>query len=313
MKVFSQPREFPTPAGGVSLAFGVFDGVHIGHQDVLRRTLTQARSREASAVAVTFDRHPNSLVAPDRAPLLLQPLAQKLELIARCGMDATWLIPFDEPFSQQTGDEFMRMVLRDFRRLAGVFVGERFQFGHRRSGDFALLLRLGREHGFLAQAVAPVCHAGRPVSSTRIREAIQTGRLDDAATMLGRPWTFAGIVARGQQLGRQLGFPTANLEAHGLVLPPLGVYAARVRFDGVLRPAVVNVGFRPTVATGLPEPRVEAHLLDVEQDLYGRTLEVEFAHHLRDERQFDSLAALRGQIARDIETAKQWLANPPAR
>ena len=304
MKILHDPHDLPASGRKVCLAIGVFDGVHLGHQQVIRRTVEDSGQHEGLSVIVTFDRHPSTVVAPARVPPLIQSLPQKLRAIEALGAEATWLIRFDEVFSRQTGEEFARKLARDFGRLHSVCVGSEFTFGHKRSGDIQLLHRLGQEMKFAVHGLAAVALDGRAVSSTRIREAIAQGRLDAASQMLGRAYSLAGLVVKGDQLGRKLGFPTANVESTGLALPPDGVYAAHARVrDQTLR-SVVNIGVRPTVADAAPSRRVEAHLLDWDGDLYGQELELTFVEKLREERRFESLDALRAQIERDVTAAR---------
>jgi riboflavin kinase/FMN adenylyltransferase len=299
------PRELAAPDRKVCLAIGVFDGVHLGHQQVIRQAVADAEQQEGLAVVATFDCHPNTVVAPERVPPLIYSLPQKLRAIAALGVDATWVIHFDAAFSQQTGEEFVRGLAREFPQLHSVCVGGTFTFGHKRSGNVALLQRLGRELGFQVHGLAAVALDGQPVSSTRIRDAIRTGDFAQAGRMLGRPYRLAGRVVRGDQLGRTLGFPTANLDVAGLALPPRGVYAARVSHEGRAYAAVMNLGVRPTVAAGPPPPpRLEVHLLDADLDLYDQELEVTPEVFLRAEQRFPSLDELRAQIARDVGQAR---------
>jgi riboflavin kinase / FMN adenylyltransferase len=288
----------------VCAAIGVFDGVHLGHQQVIRQTMADAEQQEGLAVVITFDQHPNTVVAAARVPPLIYSLPQKLRTIAALGVDTVWLIHFDEAFSRQTGEAFVRALVRDFGHLDSIRVGREFTFGHKRSGNVALLQTLGRELKFVVHGLAAVSLDGQPVSSTRIREAIRAGQLDAASQMLGRAYALAGLVVRGDQMGRQLGFPTANLDVQGLVLPPQGVYAAHLRASGESFRGVLNIGYRPTVQSAAPQLRVEAHLLDFKGDLYGQELEVTFVKKLREEQTFPSLESLRQQIARDVVQAR---------
>jgi riboflavin kinase/FMN adenylyltransferase len=297
------------PGRKVCVAIGVFDGVHLGHQQVIRQTLADAGQHEALAVVITFDRHPSAVVAPTRVPPLIYSLPQKLRAIAALGVDATWVIRFDEAFSGQTGEQFIRALARDFGHLHSVCVGSEFIFGHKRSGNVALLRQLGEELRFIVHGLAAVSLDGQVVSSTRIREAIRAGQLDAAGQMLGRGYSLAGPVIRGDQVGRQLGFPTANVDVHGLVLPPNGVYAAHASAGGKLFRAVVNIGLRPTRDKPAPSLHVEAHLLDFEGDLYGKELEIAIVEKLREEQKFPSLGGLKAQIARDVEHARRLFAN----
>ena len=305
MKILRATTELPPGPRRVCVAIGVFDGVHLGHQQVIRQTVADAEQHEALSVVVTFDRHPNAVVAPTRMPPPVYSLTQKLRAIEALGVEGAWVIHFDEAFSRQTGEEFVRALVRDFSQLRSVCVGSGFTFGHRRSGDVGLLRRLGVELNFSVHGLAAVSLDGEPVSSTRIREAIRGGQFDAAGQMLGRAWSLAGPVVKGDQLGGKLGFPTANLDVNGRALPPNGVYAVHVRIDAQIHRGVLNIGFRPTVSSGAPELRVEAHLFDFTGDLYGRDLEITFLEKLREEQTFPSLAALKEQIARDVASARR--------
>ena len=304
MKIIRAANELGNGSRKVCLAIGVFDGVHLGHQQIHRQTIADARQHDAIAVILTFDRHPNSVVAPDRVPQLIYSLPQKLRAIESIGAEALLLIFFDKKFSEQTGEEFIRSLTRDFGKVHSVCVGANFVFGHKRSGDVALLKKLGGEMNFAVHGLAAVSLDGQVVSSTRIREAIRAGNLDAASQMLGRAYAISGRVIAGDGVGRQLGFPTANLDATGLVLPPNGVYAGFATLEKKSFRVALNIGLRPTVASAKPELRVEAHLLDFNGDVYGAELEVEIGEKLRDERKFGSLAELREQIARDVATAR---------
>ena len=300
MKIIQAPNELKPANRKVSLAIGFFDGVHLGHQQIIRQTIADAHQHNAIALVITFDRHPNAVVAPDRVPPLIYSLPQKLRAIESPGMDTLLLIHFDEKFSRLTGEEFVRGLARDPGSIHSISVGSDFVFGHRRSGNVASLKKLGAELGFYVHGLAAVSLDGHVVSSTRIREAIRAGKLDAASQMLGRPYAISGRVIEGNHLGQQLGFPTANLDATELALPPNGVYTAFANAKGKAYRAALNIGFRPTVAPTAPRVCVEAHLLDFNGDLYGEELEVEIGQKLREEAKFASQAELRGQIARDI-------------
>jgi riboflavin kinase/FMN adenylyltransferase len=303
MRTIEQSRELAPGSRRVCAAIGVFDGIHLGHQQVIRRALVDSRQFEALSVVVTFDRHPSSVVAPSRTPPMLYTNEQKQRTLEQMGVDVMLMIPFTPQFSQVSGEDFIRGLARDFVQLRSLSVGSEFAFGHRRSGNVALLQKLGGELGFVVHGISAVALDGEIVSSTRIRQAIQEGRLDAADEMLGRAWSLAGSVVRGDQRGRTLGFPTANLDVHGLVLPPAGVYVAHALVTGRPYRAVLNIGVRPTVADGATSPRVEVHLLGFEGDLYGATMEVFIITRLREERRFASLEELRAQIARDVDAA----------
>jgi riboflavin kinase/FMN adenylyltransferase len=300
MKLIRVTNQLGNGSRKVCLAIGVFDGVHLGHQQIIRQTIADARQHDAVALVLTFDRHPNSIVAPDRVPPLIYSREQKSRAIESLGADALLEIPFDRTFSEKSGEVFICELAAGLGKIHSICVGADFVFGHKRSGNVALLKQLGAELNFYVHGLAAVSLDGETVSSTRIREAIRAGDFDAASQMLGRPYAISGLVAGGDRLGRQLGFPTANLDAANLILPPNGVYSGSTKLNGLLYRVALNIGFRPTVASATPVLRVEAHLLDFNGSLYGGELEVELATKLRDERKFASTAELREQIARDL-------------
>jgi riboflavin kinase / FMN adenylyltransferase len=304
MRVIHDPQELKPASRKVCLAIGFFDGVHLGHQQIIRQTLGDAKQHEAMGLVLTFDRHPNTVVAPNRVPSLIYSLPQKLRVIESLGADTLLLIRFDQPFSDQTGEAFVRGLAHDLGNIQSLCVGANFVFGHKRGGNVDLLRKLGAELKFTVHGMAAVSLDGRAVSSTRIREAIQAGDLDLVSQMLGRAYSLAGEVIRGDGLGHQLGFPTANLDATGLALPPHGVYAVHAEIGGRMCRAVLNIGHRPTLRDPNPQLRVEAHLVDFAGDLYGQELEVTLVERLRAEKRFASLAELRQQIAQDILDAQ---------
>jgi riboflavin kinase/FMN adenylyltransferase len=289
----------------VCLAIGFFDGVHLGHQQIIRQTITDARQHDAVTLVLTFDRHPNAIVAPGRVPPLIYSLPQKLRAIESLGADKLLLVCFDKKFSEQSGEGFVRGLARDLGSIQSICVGADFFFGHKRSGDVVLLKELGGEIGFSVHGLAAVSLDNRVVSSTRIRETIRAGKLDGASQMLGRPYAIAGRVMEGDKLGRQLGFPTANLDVAGLVLPSNGVYSGFTKLKGQFYRVALNIGFRPTLVLAKPDLRVEAHLLDFSGRLYGAELEIEIGEKLRDEQKFASPAELRAQIVRDIAAVRE--------
>lgn len=309
-RVLHRAADLGRPAGGVCLALGMFDGVHLGHQHLVQTALGDARRLGASAVVVTFDPHPLRVVRPDRAPRLLQSLPQRVRHLARLGPDAVLVVPFDAALSRVDGADYIRSLADGFGTIRSVTVGQSFQFGHNRSGDVALLRQLGHAMGFGVNAVPPVHAGGELVSSTRVRAALREGRLGTVSDLLGRPYAIAGTVVHGDGRGRGLGFATANIEVADLELPPLGVYAAHVGLDGRRHGAVLNLGVRPTLGASTPAPRLEVHLFEFEGDLYGRELEVELEARLRPEQRFESLDALQEQVARDIAAARELLGLP---
>jgi len=305
VKTISTANELKTQGKKICLAIGFFDGVHLGHQQIIRQTISDARQHDALAVVLTFDRHPNSIVAPDRVPPLIYSLPQKVRAIESLGADSLLLIQFDKKFSEQTGEKFIRSLVRDFGKVHSICVGADFVFGHKRSGDVALLKKLGAELYFSVHGLAAVSLDGQVVSSTRIRETIRAGDFDAASQMLGRTYAISGRVVEGDRLGNKLGFPTANLDATNLILPPNGVYSGCTKLKGQFYRVALNIGLRPTVASASPQLRVEAHLLDFDGKLYGEELEVEIGEKLRDERKFNSPNELREQISRDVSAVRK--------
>jgi riboflavin kinase/FMN adenylyltransferase len=300
MKVIHAANDLGKTGHKVCLAIGVFDGVHLGHQQIIRQTIADTHQHGAQAVVVTFDRHPNAVVAPDRVPLQIYSRSQKLRTIESFGVHAVLEIPFDKPFSEKLGDTFVRELQAGFGKIHSICVGADFVFGHRRSGNVALLKTLGAELQFQVHGLAAVSLDGLAVSSTRIREIIRAGDIDGAGQMLGRPYAVCGRVVEGDRMGRQLGFPTANLESTGLILPPNGVYSAVTQIQGRIYRVALNIGVRPTVASEKPPLRVEAHILGFGGDLYHQELELELGLKLRDEMRFGSINELRAQIQRDV-------------
>lgn len=304
MQLIRHARELHTAGRKISVGIGMFDGVHLGHQQVLKQTIFDARTHNGISLAVTFDRHPNSIVAPARAPKLIYSLPQKLRAIESLGVDAILLIEFDTAFSRTPGDQFVRDLAARLGQIYSICVGNNFTFGHKRSGNVELLRTIGAEIGFQVHGLAAVSLGGQVVSSTRIRERIASGDLDAASQMLGRTYSISANVLEGDKLGRKLGAPTANLDIRGLITPPNGVYAVQASTNGEIFPAVANLGTRPTLDKG-EELRLEVHLLDSNRDLYGQTIEICFIDFLRPEQRFASLDELKAQIGRDIDAARK--------
>jgi riboflavin kinase/FMN adenylyltransferase len=301
LSTFEQLAAHPRP---LHVAIGVFDGLHIGHQAVLQRAIHAARRDGGDVGLVSFDPHPIRVIAPAKAPVaLLTPLAHKAVIAERLGVDVFAPLHFDAEMAAREADAFLDdLTAADIRTIA---VGEDWRFGHNRSGDVHLLSRDADARGFQLEAVPPVMWDGDRISSTRIRQALHDGNLDDVEHMLGRPWSLRGMVMRGQQIGRSLGFPTANLLPEDVQLPPHGVWVAHVETaDRATHPAVANLGTRPTVDGS--QLRLEIHLLDITRDLYDQPIEARFLHHLRPEKSFSSLEELRAAIAADVAAAKQW-------
>jgi riboflavin kinase/FMN adenylyltransferase len=291
---------------------GNFDGLHVGHQEILRIATDRARARRGESAVYTFEPHPRKVLRPDAPPKLLTTLEQKLELIEAAAVDVAIVEPFDRAFAGQSAVQFVRDVLHARLRPEEVYVGYDFRFGHDREGSMRTLTEMGPHLGFAVTIVPEVTVGGRDVNSTRIRELLAEGHVEEASALLGRPYAIRGLVVEGDRRGRTLGFPTVNLAPENEVLPAIGVYAGRLRLLGrgageAPLPAVVNVGRRPTVKPDDPV-LAEAHVIDWSGDLYGERVELAFLHHLREERRFPDLDALRLQIGRDRDLARERLA-----
>lgn len=310
MRVYRRIEERP-PGAPAAWTIGNFDGVHLGHRHIVERLRSEAARSGVPAWALTFDPHPVAVLRPDQPLSLLTSIERRLELLEALGLDGILVTPFDARLSRLAPDAFGASLLAGTLGARGVVVGSNFRFGARRVGDIGLLEQLGAIHGFAVDAVEPVTVDGEVVSSTRVRAALARGDVADAARLLGRPHDAGGLVVEGQRRGRTLGFPTANLAELDASLPRDGVYACRVWWDGARQHrGVANLGVRPTVGAGRS---VEVHVLDHDEDLYGRRIRVAFVARLRDERRFDGLEALQGQIARDVEQARAALrdGDPP--
>jgi riboflavin kinase/FMN adenylyltransferase len=299
------------PALGVPLhlALGVFDGVHVGHQAVIERAVDAAKRDGGLAGVLTFDPHPIRVIAPQKAPTsLLETLEHKARAAGDYGVGLFIPLHFDMEVAKMEASEFIdQLMISPVRTLA---VGEDWRFGHNRSGDVNFLKAEASKRGFVLEAVPPVMHDGERISSTRIRQAIRDGNLDAAAQMLGRQYVVCGTVAEGKKLGRTIGFPTANLATGDAQLPPDGVWAVRVRLpDGRDLNGVANLGLRPTVDG--TSRKLEVHVFDFAENIYGKELEVRFEKHLRTEIKFTSLDALRLQIQQDAAIAREYLSLRP--
>jgi riboflavin kinase / FMN adenylyltransferase len=285
------------------VALGNFDGVHLGHQAVLRRALEEGRRKGSRVVAATFDPHPRAVLG--RQPKLLTTLELRREALLRYGVDEVRAIRFDEELSRKSPEEFVRDVLVGEIGAEAVVVGQNFRFGHRAEGDVGELERLMRSFGREAYAVPVRSEEGQSgISSTHIRHLVSGGQVEEAARLLGRPYVLRGEVVVGDRRGRSIGFPTANVVPDpAVVVPARGVYAGFVRVGKGTHTACTNVGVAPTFERG--ESRVEAYLLDFEGDLYGRVVDVGFMHKIRPEKKFSGVEELKKQIARDVEEARR--------
>jgi riboflavin kinase/FMN adenylyltransferase len=305
--VVSEASSLRPPPSGTAVTIGAYDGVHLGHQAVLRELRRLASQRGLETVVVTFDRHPAMVVRPQSAPKLLTDLDQKLEVLAAAGLvDRTLVLRFDKARSEEQPEDFIREVLVEGLGARLVVEGEDFHVGHGRRGNVALLREVGQRHGFEVVGLRLVGDASAVVSSTAIRRAVAAGDVVEAARLLGRPYELRGVVAVGDRRGRDLGYPTANVEVSpDLLLPGEAIYAGWYeRPDGSVHPAAISVGRRPTFGDGTPFPVVEAYLLDFAGDLYGEAARVRFVSRLRDDERFASVDELITQMERDVDAAR---------
>lgn len=308
MKRVTDLAELRTCTTPITLAAGFFDGLHRGHMHVLHSAIDDARNRDGEAWVLTFDSHPRGIVSPDTTPLLLTSTPHKLRLIEASGVDGCICLPFTRTLAEQTPTEFADWLFECIPSLARVTTGEDWRFGAGGKGSPAQLKELGHAHGIEITAVAPVLEDGKPISSTLIRIAVMRGHLDEAAAMLGRPYSVLGTVVKGHAIGRTIGYPSANLDPHNEALPPLGVYAVRARVAEHLVDGVLNFGTRPTFQRDRQSPpTLELHLLDFDGPLYDTDIEAFFIRHLRDEWYFSSTDELKEQIAADIIQARAIL------
>jgi riboflavin kinase/FMN adenylyltransferase len=293
------PPRWPNPV----LALGNFDGLHRGHAKIIDRVRRRAGERGGTPAAMTFDPPPPRVVRPDKAPPLLMTTEQRLEALGRAGMQSVAVVRFTREMSLWDPEMFVKTVLVDWLRVAEVWVGANFLFGHDRAGTFSVLRSLGSRYGFRAEKIDPVRYKDFVVSSTRVRRLIAEGRVDEAGALLGHHYFIDGTVVRGDARGREIGFPTANLQSANELIPPPGVYATMAGLNGIEHPSVTNIGTRPTFGGG--EVRVESHLLDGARDLYDARLRLSFVQRLRDERAFPDVDALRAQIDADARAARR--------
>ncbi len=318
MRVVTDLVAYTPPVAGSVVTIGVYDGVHLGHQAVLRLVRDLAEARGHEAVCCTFDRHPAEVVRPETAPKLLTTLEQRVELLAATGyLDSTFVLTFDEARSHEPAEEFVQDVLVGGLGASVVVVGADFHFGHRRHGTVKLLEQMGAELGFevLGLGLVPVAgdSTGQPYSSTRVRELLGLGDVAGAADLLGRPprpHEVRGVVEQGDQRGRELGFPTANVAVPARIcLPADGIYAGTfVDAADVERPCAISLGRRPTFYEDADRSLLEAYVLDFDGDLYGQAVKVRFVERIRPEERFDSVEALVEQMGRDVEAARAVLA-----
>jgi len=325
MKVFRNTRQLARIRKPLFLTIGTYDGVHRGHLKVLKDLTREAKRHKGISCVLTFKEHPWDLLHPKRRPKLLTSNLHRLLLLDRAGVDGCLLLDFTKKFSEQTPEVFIKELLVKELRVREVHLGYKSRFGFHRQGDTNTMRHMAEKYGFTFKETAPFKDQGTPLSSTLIRELIQRGDLKEVSRFLGRPYSLLGVTVKGQGLGKQLGFPTANLDLRSEIAPPLGVYAVTVNIlkfkDWIIqhgaeldsRPeikglrGVMNVGFRPTVGGSQTRLVPEVHLLDHHKNLTGRILEVTFHQRIRDEKRFKSLTELKSQILKDVQRAKRIL------
>ncbi|MEP6741036.1 MAG: bifunctional riboflavin kinase/FAD synthetase [bacterium] len=294
------------------LTLGVFDGLHLGHQLIMRTVAERARAAGAVPTVVTFDPHPRAVLHPESAPPLLQTLDQKVEGFGVLGIEQTIVIRFTPEFSQIRAEDFLRDVVKDRLHAKEVYLGRGFAFGHNREGNIELLRRVSNDLGFIADEVPEVRLRNQRVSSSRVRQLLADGNVNLARRLLGRPYGVEGQIERGARRGASLGFPTANLHPHNRVIPRNGVYVTGALVEGEWRRSVTNVGVRPTFGSA-SEPSVETFVMNWAGDLYGDVVRVRFLHRLRDERKFSSIGELTAQIENDVQRAQNYFARQPVK
>ncbi|HKY04167.1 MAG TPA: bifunctional riboflavin kinase/FAD synthetase [Blastocatellia bacterium] len=305
MRVFRdlEEAELQTP---VILTFGVFDGLHLGHQQIMSKVVARARATGLPATVVTFDPHPRAVLHPETAPPMLQTFEQKVEGMQKLGIDQVVALHFDHQMAEVTAEDFLRRIIFGSLDAQEVYLGHGFAFGHNREGRFDLLKQVAGRLGRVAEEIPEIRVRGRRISSTVIRRLLSAGRVNLARRMLGRPYGVEGRVVEGRKIaGSQLNYATANLKPQNYVLPATGVYVTLSLVEGIWLRSITNIGHRPTFG-GDAEVVVETHILNFDRELYGERLRVRFLHRLRGEVKFESVGALRSQIDRDYGRAERY-------
>ena len=302
MQIYYNLDDIPVLERNSVATFGVFDGLHLGHQAVIHRVVGESNSRHLLSVVLAFYPHPMAFLAPDRCPPILTPRQKRLELLEELGVDIAIFVQFDAYLAQMSPSAFVQDVLADKLCARQVIVGYACQFGKNRAGNAQVLQSLGVQFNFNVTIMPPTLVKGMPVHSTRAREAVVQGELDLAAELLGRPHSIMGRIIQGDGRGRQLGYPTANIHVENQIHPPNGVYAIRAKLDGHLYGGILNMGVRPTV-DGLGF-QIEAHLFNFAEEVYGKEIEIFFIKNIREERRFPDLESLVKQIGRDVKVAQ---------
>ena len=290
------------------VTMGTFDGLHLGHRSILMEMQRKAQEQHAQTVVLSFDPHPKKVLFPDSEPLpQIQSLEEKALVLEEWGIDHLVLLPFTLELAQLSATDFVRNIIVDGLHATGVYMGYDHRFGKNRIGDIHLMAQLGDVHGFKVKQMEAYAPDGVPVSSTKIRQALLSGDIVQANKMLGRPFVLQGEVIKGQQLGSKIGFPTANITVQGTdkLIPKWGVYAAILNWNNMQYAVALNVGYRPTVSSTI-QLHVEGHILDFDQDIYGKCITLELHQRLRDEKKMNGLEDLVAQITKDVQWVKDW-------
>lgn len=287
------------------LTLGVFDGLHLGHQSIMKTVVERASESEAVPTVITFDPHPRAVLHPESAPPMLQTLDQRLANFNVLGIEQAIVIRFTKEFADQEAEEFLREIVHERLQAKEIYLGHGFAFGKGRRGDIELLRKMSGELGFTADEVPEVRLRGIRISSSRIRQLLKDGQVNLVRRMLGRPYGIEGVVIRGDRRGHTIGFPTANLKPKNRVVPKFGVYATATLIEGAWKKGVTNIGVRPTFESD-SEPSIETHIFDFDDDLYGSVLRVRFLHRIRPEKKFSGIEELKAQITRDVKIAKRY-------
>ena len=308
MQIFDSPDAVRKALGPTVATIGKYDGMHLGHQSILREVRARAAACGLPTLVILSEPHPEEYFSPQTAPPRLNHFRDKVDFLANTGIDAVLRLQFDESVSSCPAERFVSEFLVAQLGVQVLIVGDDFRFGQGRAGDYAMLKALSVGHGFAVSSVPPCSSGTERVSSTLVRNYLAEGKCADVTRLLGRPYSIGGTIVRGRQLGRQLGVPTANVTLSGTSLPTSGVFAVHVECAGQWYEGVANLGVKPTVDAE-PRPSLEVHLFDFSDNIYGEYMRVHFLEKLRAERKFDSLQALQEQIVRDQETARRVLAD----
>jgi riboflavin kinase/FMN adenylyltransferase len=306
MKIIKSIDEITGEFTNSIVTIGNFDGIHLAHQNIFKRVITEAHNENRKSVVITFDPHPKKVLRPERRPFfLITSLDEKLKLIEDQGIDAVLLIEFSREFAKITAEEFVKNILWNKLHIKKIFIGHDYVFGRNKGGNEAYLKLLGKKLGFKVTVINAIKVNDTIISSTNTRNAILDGNVGLAARFLGRPYNLGGTVIKGHQRGTDIGIPTANIKPDKVLVPPRGVYAIIAEIEGETHPAVLNIGFNPTFANDTIS--IEAHIFDFEENILGKNLDVSFIERIRDEIKFDSPERLVEQIKRDIDKAREIL------